>query len=91
MYVQQGTMLWNDARKNISKRREGFSDDIDFGKYMKWWHFKQIRYFVPIVMEDTKLRDDGDDWWRFKDHIIKHNENKKEKPAHRMYLFLTRV
>ena len=79
MYVQQGAMLWKDARKNINKRREGFTDDIDFGKYMKWWRFKQIKYFVPIVMEDTKMRDDGVDWWRFKDHIIKHNDNKKEK------------
>ena len=37
MYVQQGAMLWKDARKNMKKRREGFSGDIDFGKYMKWW------------------------------------------------------
>ena len=78
MYVQQGAMLWKDARKNMKKRREGFSGDIDFGKYMKWWRFKQIKYFVPIVMEDTTMRDEGVDWWHFKDHIIKHNENKKQ-------------
>ena len=79
MYVQQGSMLWKDGRKNLKKRRVGFSDEIDFGKYMKWWRFKQIKYFVPTVMEDSTMRDDGVDWWRFKDHIIKHNENKKQK------------
>ena len=79
MYVQQGSALWKEARKNLKKRRVGFSDEIDFGEYMKWWRFKQIKYFVPIVMEDTTMQADGVDWWRFKDHIIKHNENKKQK------------
>ena len=46
---------------------------------MKWWQFKQIKYFVPIVMKDTTMRDDGVDWWKFKDHVIKHNETKKQK------------
>ena len=40
MYVQQGAMLWKDARKNMKNRREGFTGDPDFGKYMKWWRFK---------------------------------------------------
>ena len=79
MYVQKGAMLWKDARKNLNKRREGFSNEIDFGKYMKWWRFRQIKYFVPKVMENATMRDDGVDWWHFKDHIVKYNENRKRK------------
>ena len=76
--AQQGAMLWKDDRKNMKKRRKGFYGDIDFGKNVKWWRFKQIKYFVPIVMEDATMRDEDVDWWHFKDHIIKHNENKKQ-------------
>ena len=35
MYVQQGAMLWKDARKNVKNKREGLSSDPDFGKFMK--------------------------------------------------------
>ena len=79
MYVQQGAMLWKDARKNAKNNREGLSGDPDFGKFMKWWRFKQIKFFIPIVMEDTTMRDDDVDWWQFKNHIINHNDNKRRK------------
>ena len=91
MYVQQGARLWKDTRKIVKNKREGLSGDPDFGKFMKWWRFKQIKLFIPIFMENTTMRDDGVDWWQFKDHVIKHNESKKKKYVHRMYLFFLRA
>ena len=30
-------------------------------------------------MKDTLMRDGGDDWWQLKDHVVKHNKDKKKK------------
>ena len=91
IYVQQGAMLWKDARKIIKNKRGGLSGDPDFGKFMKWQRFKQIKLFIPIVVEDITMRDDCVDWWQFNDHVINHNESKKKKNMHHMYLFLMRA
>jgi len=85
MYVQQGAQLWKDDCKNIKNKREGLLGDINFGKYTKWWRFKQVKYYFPVVMEDTKMRDGGVDWWKFKDHITKKIYTKSEKYVHHMY------
>jgi len=61
IYVQQGAMLWKDICKSVKNQREGLSGDPDFGKFMKWWRFKQIKFFISIVMENTTMRDDGVD------------------------------
>ena len=54
---------------------------VDFGKYMKLWRFKEIKYFVPQIMEDEELKEKGDDWWKFKSFVTKTNENRKENLA----------
>ena len=51
---------------------------VDFGKYMKLWRFKEIKHFVPQLMEDKDLKEEGDDWWKFKTFVNKIAENRKE-------------
>jgi len=56
--------------------REELFSDVDFGKYMKWWRFKQIKHYIPLVMEDTKMKEEDVDWWKFKNRILQHNASK---------------
>ena len=65
-HIFQGEKLWKDNRGNGKKKRRGLSNDVDFGKYIKWWRFKQIKFFIPFVMEDTEMKNSDVDWWKFK-------------------------
>ena len=78
-HIHQGEKLWKDNRGNHKKKRRGLSNDVDFGKYLKWWRFKQIKFFIPFVMEDTDMKDNDVDWWKFKKRVIEHNESKVRK------------
>ena len=51
---KQGTELWSKTNGVLKKRRT-LSSGIDFGKYMKEWRFKEIKMFMPKVMEDLSL------------------------------------
>ena len=39
------------------KKRKMFANKIDYGTYMKAWRFKELKNYIPKVMEDNKLRD----------------------------------
>ena len=57
----------------------GLLNDVHFGICIKWWRFKQIKYCIPFVMEDTEMKNSDVDWWKFKKRIIEHNESKIRK------------
>ena len=75
-HIHQGERLWKDTRGNRKKKRRGLLNDVDFGRYIKWWRFKQIKFFIPFVMEDTEMKNSDVDWWKFKKRVIEHNESK---------------
>ena len=61
------------------KKRRRLSPRINFGKYMKHWRFKQIKTYVPQVMESKELKEHADDWWRFKTRVDEFNETRKRE------------
>ena len=58
-------------------RRQGLSDSVDFGQYMKIWRFRQLQQLVPKLMEDSEVKDD-DDWWRLRGGITRFNRIRKK-------------
>ena len=44
---------------------------------MKEWRFKEIKQFVPQVMEDESMKED-DDWWQFKKRVELFCEKNKD-------------
>ena len=76
-YAEQGNKLWNDNGFGIKKKkRKLFANRIDYGKYMKAWRFKELKMYIPKVMEDEGLKE-MDDWWKFKTRVNKWNEKRK--------------
>ena len=69
-YSKQGTRLWKSSNQ---KNLEGFSETVDFSKYMKEWRFKQLRQFIPRVMFDYGKKEE-DDWWQFSTRVQNFNE-----------------
>ena len=61
--------------KNHKKQRKGLSDQVDFSKYMRLWRFKEIKRYVPIIMEDETMKDD--DWWKFKRRVEMFNKKRQ--------------
>jgi len=56
--------------------REGLSFDVDFSKYMKWWRLKKFKNYIPLVMEDTEMKEEDVDWWKSKNMMLQHNTSK---------------
>ena len=59
-------------------RKKVFVERIDYGKYMKAWRFKELKAYIPTVMEDDSKKD-NDDWWRFKTRVEAWNDTRKKK------------
>ena len=77
VFAQSGQNLWNtDEKKN--KVRTKLSTNANFGKYMKLWRFKELRAFIPKIMEDRTLKEKGDDWWQFKARMDLFNNSRKK-------------
>ena len=63
VFAQSGQNLWNANDTKNKKVRKKLSANADFGSYMKLWRFKELCIFVPKIMEDHTLKEEGDDWW----------------------------
>ena len=63
-YGMKGTELWPN-KTGGQKRKRTLSKTVDYGDYMKEWRFKEIKQYIPEVMEDISMAA-TDDWWRFK-------------------------
>ena len=80
IFSQQGEKLWTqDDSKKRKKSRGGLMKGIDFGVWMKAWRFRQIKSLIPQIMEAEYLKEQKDDWWKFKQRIINFNLKRKEK------------
>ena len=81
VHSEQGGCLWKEDflrgnnSKNQKKQRVGLSDQVDFSKYMRFWRFKEIKPYIPIIMEDETMKDD--DWWKFKGQVEMLNEKRQ--------------
>ena len=82
-YADTGEKLWNNDDstfgKRTKKKRKRFAMQTDFGKYMKVWRFKEIKFYIPKIMQDAKLKEKKDDWWRFKNRIHEFNKSRRDK------------
>ena len=64
IFSKLGAQLWvNDNHKSRKKKRKSLAPDVDFGKYMKLWRFKELKLILPRAMED-ETKKELDDWWR---------------------------
>ena len=63
-YGMTGTELWAN-KSGGQKRNQTLSETVDYSKYMKEWRFKEIKQYIPGVMQDESMKV-ADDWWRFK-------------------------
>jgi len=54
---------------------------------MKEWRFKEIKMFMPKVMEDESIREE-DDWWRFKKRVQLFAKKIKSCTMVHQYLYL---
>ena len=78
-YSEVGEQLWSsDSQHSNKKRRKGISSRTDFGRFMKLWRFKQIRQYLPGMMEDEEKKE-SDPWWKFSSRVTKFNGKKLEK------------
>ena len=78
VYCEAGEKLWfNEAQHNRNKRRSTLSEKNDFSKYMKHWRFKQIRQYIPNVMQDSNLQHNND-WWKFVTRVDDFNSVRKK-------------
>ena len=75
-YSDKGDKLWAEEKyAHKSKKRRGLSVNVDFGKYMKRWRFRQISNYIAQVMENHETRD-TDDWWRFRERVKLFNKKR---------------
>lgn len=49
----------------------------NFERFMPYSRFKVFRKFVPDVMINDQMEEDGDPWWRFAGFVDKFNANRK--------------
>ena len=84
VHSAQGVRLWKEDSllgingKNEKKQRVGLSEKVDFSKYMRLWRFKEIKRYVPIIMEDETMKE-SDDWWRFKGRVELYNKKRQSE------------
>ena len=71
----QGCKLWKDDR---GEKKMGLAPKIDFGIYMKYWRFAEVKRLIPYVMEDDTLKGNGDVWWKFKGRVDTFNKIRKD-------------
>ena len=74
LFSEKGEKLWEDEKP---KRRRGISKSVNFGKWMKAWRFRQLKLFIPRLMECKELEGENDDWWKFKKRVHDFNTNRK--------------
>ena len=44
---------------------------------MRLWRFKEIKRYVPIIMEDETMK--VDDWWKFKGQVEMFNKKRQSE------------
>ena len=73
IFAEKGDKLWEEERP---KKRRGISKSVNFGRWMKAWRFRQLKLFIPRLMECEEMKAAGDDWWRFKKRVNDFNANR---------------
>ena len=73
LHSKKGTALW--PKKNAKRR--SLAASVDYGEWMKEWRFKEIKQYIPAIMEDATMKEE-DDWYRFKRRVQLFNKKNKE-------------
>lgn len=73
IFAEKGDKLWEEERP---KKRRGISKSVNFGRWMKAWRFRQLKLFIPRLMECEEMKAAGDDWWPFKKRVNDYDANR---------------
>ena len=73
IFAEKGDKLWGED----PNKRRGISKSVNFGKWMKQWRFRQLKIFIPKLMECEELKAANDDWWQFKKRVDDFNTNRR--------------
>ena len=74
IFAEKGDKLWEEDK---AIKRRGISKSVNFGKWMKKWRFRQLKLFIPRLMESEELKVANDDWWQFKERVDDFNTNRR--------------
>ena len=74
-YNVRGRDLWD---KGSLANRNKFTSAPNFGLWMSYSHFCEVKKLVPIMMWDKNGHSDSDDWWRHRGFIDGFNEKRNE-------------
>ena len=72
----KGETLWKSSgrkKKEWKKHWLSFSPDVDFGKHMRAYRFRQFRTHVAKIWQDNPSRRHQDPWWQFSPAIRNFN------------------
>ena len=91
IFVQsiQNMLITNETKNK--KVRKKLSKNVDFGTYMKLWRFKELRAFIPKIMEDHTLNEEGDGQWQFQSQMNSFCNSRKNLYIHHIISSLMRV
>ena len=54
-YGMKGIELWAN-KSGGQKSKQTLPETVDYGKYMKGWRFKEIKQYIPEVIEDESMK-----------------------------------
>ena len=77
-YTKKGKQLWPNGKLNTMQGFASMQHEVNFGRYMKEWRFREIRSIIPNLMRDESVKE-VDDWWKFSTRVKKFNENRRTK------------
>ncbi len=72
IFSKQGERLWEESKDR------GLVKQVNFGRWMKSWRFRQIKGLICRIMESSELEEAKDDWWKFKQRLLDVNKRRKE-------------
>ena len=76
---ERGENLWDSGRKNKwEKQWISISQPTNFGKYMRYYRFKQFKRFLPKIWQDNDQCFDTNPWSQFSPAIQNFNDIRKD-------------
>ena len=75
-YNIRGRRLWRREKNNEARRT--FTSAPDFGRWMSYHRFNEIKALVPLMMVADTGIDDGDPWWRHRNFVNEFNKTRQD-------------
>lgn len=81
-FGSRGVNLWREGDQSHAGDEEHWDSMVphpQFDNNMKFYRFKDLRHFLPLVFHSAELKELGDPWWQFEDAIIQFNNNRRQR------------